>query len=125
MEFIIEQQAQFSADIQMLKEAQIRTLAQSEASQAQIEALQSHISALTTHVGALAETQIDLRTQTGALAEMQIQTEVRFGRVEDAVVRIVEVVGQVAGAQAKTDERMNAFINVVERYITGPGNGKK
>jgi hypothetical protein len=110
MEFIIEQQAQFSADIQMLKEAQIRTLAQSEASQAQIEALQSHISALTTHVGALAETQIDLQTQTGAL---------------DAVVRIVEVVGQVAGAQAKTDERMNAFINVVERYITGPGNGKK
>jgi hypothetical protein len=118
MEFIIEQQAQFSADIQMLKEAQIRTLAQIEASQAQI-------SALTAHFGALAETQIDLQTQTGALAEMQIKTEVRLGRVEDAVLKIVDVVGQVANAQAKTDERLSGFINVVERYITGPGNWKK
>jgi hypothetical protein len=96
MEFIIEQQAQFSADIQQLKEVQIR-----------------------------AQEQIDI------LRETQFQAEARVSRIEDAIVRLVNLVERVADAQAhladaqaQTDERLNVFINVVERYINEGRNGK-
>jgi hypothetical protein len=89
IEFIIEQQAQFSVDIQQLKETQIR-----------------------------AQEQID------TLREAQVQAEVRASRVEEAIIRLVNVVERLADAQTQTDERLNVFINVVERYMSEGRNGK-
>jgi predicted KAP-like P-loop ATPase len=90
IEFIIEQQAQFSADIQQLKETQIR-----------------------------AQEQID------TLREAQVQAEARASRVEEAIIRLVNVVERLADAQTQTDERLNVFINVVERYMSEGRNGKE
>src|ERR687884_443459 len=96
MEFIVEQQAQFAVNIEQLREA-------------------------------------------------QSNAEARLGRLEGAVVAVVDVVGrlsqildrltlgleqtnnnvaQLAEAQARTDERLNAFITVVERYISEGRDGK-
>ena len=96
MDFIIEQQAQFSADIQQLKEAQMRT-------QAQIDGLKETIDGLT---------------------ETQVMAEARASRMEDAIVSLVNVAERLADAQAQTDERLNVFIGVVERYISQGRNGQ-
>jgi septal ring factor EnvC (AmiA/AmiB activator) len=93
MEFIVEQQAQFTVDIQELKEQQA-------------ELTRKHndlTDALTTVVGMI-----------GRLAEAQ-------ERQTEAQQRTDEQLSELTSKQAETDDRLNALIGVVERYFSGNG----
>ena len=90
MEFIVEQQAQFAADIQQLKETQ-----EAEAKLWR-ERHNDLTDALTTIVGIV-----------GKLAGAQERTD--------------EQLSELTNKQAETDDRLNVFVNVVERYISGNG----
>jgi hypothetical protein len=67
---------------------------------------------------------IRAQEQIDTLRETQVQAEARASRVEEAIVRLVNVVERLADAQGQTDERLNVFINVVERYMSEGRNGK-
>ncbi len=89
MEFISEQQAKFTIDIQKLQETQ-----------AELTKKHNHLTeALTTVVGMV-------------------------GRLEKSQERTDEKLGELADAQRETGERLNVFINVVERSIEGRRNGR-
>lgn len=99
MEFIIEHQAQFSADIERLKELH----AQAEIRMARTENIIVRLYQDTSaKFNALADSQM-------RLVEAQAQTDVRFNALIET--------------QAQTDERLNTLINVVERYISEGRNG--
>ena|SRR5712692_7283254 len=92
MEFIVEHQAQFSADIQQLKQTQ-----EAEAKLWR-EKHNDLTDALTTIVG-----------MVGKLAEAQQRTD--------------EQISELTNKQAETDDRLNVFVTVVERYINEHRNG--
>ena len=46
-------------------------------------------------------------------------------RSRPAVLRIADLVEDLTEAQKGTDNRLNALINVVEKYITGTDGGRK
>jgi allophanate hydrolase subunit 1 len=93
--FIVEHQAQFAADIQQLKEAQVIT----EQKLQQFADIQLGQAKLQTQ---LTEATLANTIMLGQLTKTQQQTNEKL---------------------AETDERLNIFINVVERHITG-SNGK-
>ncbi|HEX8853443.1 MAG TPA: hypothetical protein VF754_08150 [Pyrinomonadaceae bacterium] len=95
MEFIIRQQASFAANIGKLTES----MGQADARMSRLErafvGLFNVVTETATAQKTLTEKVIDLSTQVVELKE----------------------------SQAHTDERLNAFINVVERYISERRNG--
>ena len=96
MEFILEQQARFAVNMELLSEAQQRTearLAEVATAQAQMARSQTHMNEV---VAVMAEAQ-------ERMAEAQERTDRKM---------------------AETDERLNTLINVVERYISEGRNGK-
>lgn len=105
IEFIIDQQAQFTADIQVLREVQAVQAADSRL-------LKDAVMTIVGLVGKLAEAQE--RTEA-RLIESQTRTETRFAELAEAQTRTDEKVAKVA-------ESLNIFINVVERHISGNGN---
>ena len=84
------------------------------------------------------EQQAQFAVNIEQLREAQRDSEARLGRLGGAVVAVVDIVGRLtqglertdrnvallAEAQLRTDERLNAFITVVERYISRGRNGK-
>jgi hypothetical protein len=103
MEFIIEQQAQFAVDIQLLRESQ------AELVKTQAEIIKSH----------------------SEMIKAQERGEDRMTRMEDVVLRlagvvekVVEVQGQTMKTVTETDERLNNLITIVERFISESRNGK-
>lgn len=90
MEFIVEQQAQFAADIQAMREVQ------AEESKLRNQEYQRLSGAL---IGV-----IDI---VGSLTRAQQRTE--------------ESIKLLTEAGARTDERLNNLISVVERHISGNG----
>jgi hypothetical protein len=101
VEFIIEQQAQFAADIEVMREVQREDAKQ----------LRNLSDAVITVVGLV-----------GGLAESQQRTDARVAELAEAQTRTDASLKELAEAQARTDERLNIFINVVEKYISGNGN---
>ena len=98
IEFIIEQQAQFSSDIQVLREIQA-------SDSKMLKEQYRHLSDAVVAVVGL----------VGKIAEAQERTDVR---VSELAVKVSEL----ADAQARSEERLNVFINVVERYINKNGH---
>jgi AcrR family transcriptional regulator len=95
VEFIIRQQAQFTSDMQQLRESQANSERRWERTEESVRALL-----------AIAQSHED---ETNALRESQ-------ARLTEAQVR-------TSSQMAETDERLNALINVVERHITEGRNG--
>ena len=104
LEFIIEQQAQFVADIQSLREVQAADSAFMR------ESYRSLTGAVTTIV--------DL---VGKLAQAQERTDAKLAELAS---RTDANIAELAETQARTDERLNIFINIVERYISRNGGNK-
>ncbi len=86
MEFIVDQQAKFAADIEIMREVQE------------------------------ADAKL-LKERMNVLQEL-------YHNLSDAVITVVGLVGSLTQAQARTDERLSIFINVVERYISGNGGSQ-
>ena len=102
IEFIIEQQAQFATDLQSLREVQAADSAFMR------ESYHTLTGAVTTIVNLV-----------GKLAEAQERTEKRVAELAEALAR-------TDARLAQTDERLNIFIDVVEKYISrNGGNGSK
>jgi chromosome segregation ATPase len=97
MQFIVEQQAQFTVDIQQLNEAQ-----------AELTTKHNHLTeALTTVVG-----------MVGKLTQAQNRTDDKLAQAQD---RTDEKLLELTNKQAETDDRLNTLIGVVERYFSGNG----
>ncbi|HEU4594529.1 MAG TPA: hypothetical protein VFS10_05115 [Pyrinomonadaceae bacterium] len=95
IEFIIRQQAQFTSDMQQLRESQANSERRWERTEESVRALL-----------AIAQSHED---ETNALRESQ--------------ARLTEAQARTSNQMAETDERLNALINVVERHITEGRNG--
>lgn len=97
MEFIVEQQAKNTVNIEKLQEAQ-----------AELTAKHDHLTeALTTVVGMI-----------GRLAQAQ-------ERQSEVQQHTDEQLSELTNKQAETDDRLNILIGVVERYFSGNGQRPK
>lgn len=102
IEFIIEQQAQFASDIQVVREVQ--------ATDAKLLKEQHRN---------LSDAVVALMGMVGRVAEAQERGDRRASE-------LAERVSELADAQARTEEHLNIFINVVEKYISrNGGNGSE
>jgi len=101
MEFILQQQAQFTTDMLRMSEEHARFAA---------EARQNF--------GRLGEAVIAITGILGRLGDAQERTERKVAELAAAQTALAQ-------AQARTDERLNTFIAVVERYIGEHRNGKE
>ena len=106
MEFILNQQAQFAADIGQLKDLHNQ--------QSQI------VTRLNDVVTRLATVTLEgfktIESKMAALVDAQIRTEENVSILSERMTTLTE-------AQAHTDDRLNALINVVERHISEGHNG--
>jgi hypothetical protein len=100
MEFIVEQQAKFAADIEIMREVQA----------ADAKRLGDGLIGVIDIVGHLARYQMRTEDSVNLLAQAQTRTEERLN--------------ELAQSQARTDDRLNVFINVVERFISGNGGAE-
>jgi hypothetical protein len=97
MEFIIEHQAKFTADIEIIREIQA---ADAKLFREQDRRLSNAFIGLVEIVGNLTQAQTNADVRINLLTEAQTRTE-------DNIKRLIE--------------RLNIFVNVVERYISGNG----
>jgi predicted nucleic acid-binding Zn-ribbon protein len=100
IEFIIEHQAQFTSDIQQLREVQATT-----------ENLLGRLAAVT------AAGFKELNEKVSALVDSQIQTQ-------DSLVKLAEAQARTDAKLSETDERMSNLITVFEHYLSEGRNGK-
>jgi hypothetical protein len=104
MEFIIEQQAKFAADIEITREIQAQD---AKLFKEQDRKLSDAFIGLVDIVGYLT------RAQTGADARINLLAEAQT-RTDESIKRLTE-------AGERTDARLNVLINVVDRHISGNG----
>ncbi len=107
MEFIVEQQAKFASDMEIMREARAADAKQFR------NQLRELSSAVITVVGIV-----------GNLSEAQGGADARINRLVEAQTRTDEEINRLTRAQSRTDERLNIFINVVERFISGNGGAE-
>ncbi|HEX8097754.1 MAG TPA: hypothetical protein VF507_06940 [Pyrinomonadaceae bacterium] len=99
MEFIVEQQAQFAANLQKVEERVTR-----------VEDLVSRLAAVTS-VGFK-----ELGEKISALVDAQIRTE-------ESVATVAEKMAQLTEAQAHTDQRLNVIIDIISEGRSGQAQG--
>jgi chromosome segregation ATPase len=104
IQFIIEQQSRFAADMQQMKE-------QFAAEMQRIE------SRFGEQLGKQGEAIIALTGMVGRIAEAHIKTEAKVAELAESQARTNSEMAELAG-------RLNDFILVVERYISEGRNGK-
>jgi hypothetical protein len=93
MEFIVEQQAQFAADIQVMRE---------------VQAQDANL----------------LKEQDRKLSDAVVAVVGMIGNLVQSQTRTDESIKLLIEAQARTEQRLNIFINIVERYISGNGGSE-
>ncbi|HVA64193.1 MAG TPA: hypothetical protein VNF74_10750 [Terriglobales bacterium] len=82
----------------------------------------------------LLKNQAEFDSRLAELASAQTQTERRLERTNEALIAVTGLLGtaadtltqrmdQLATAQTEVAERLNAFIVIVEKYITRNGGG--
>ena len=120
MAFIVEQQAQFASDIQLLQESQ----AQLQESQAQFQEAQARtdrVAAQTAEVvGQMGEVVTRLANVTHAGFT---EVNAKINALVDAQIRTEEHLVRTDKNVASTDESLKTLIAVVDRYLSGR-NGK-
>jgi predicted ATPase len=110
MQFVLEQQAQFVANQQQMSERVSRLETNMEfIVQAQTETAQA-VTQLTQAQAQLTQAQAQLAQEQGRMAQTQTHMN--------------EVVAALFEAQKHTEEKLDAFISVLERYISEDRNGK-
>jgi uncharacterized protein YdaT len=110
MEFILEQQAQFAVNIELLREAQQQT----ESRVAEIATAQAQAARMQTHVNEVVAVMAEAQERMAEAQERMAETQKRMAETQERTDR----------KMAETDDRLNALINVVERYISEGRNGK-
>jgi len=93
IEFIVEQQAQFAADIQVMREVQ--------AQDAKL-----------------------LKKQDRKLSDAVLAVVGMIGNLVQSQTRTDESIKLLIEAQARTEQRLNIFVNIVERYFSGNGGSE-
>jgi hypothetical protein len=106
MEFILEQQSQFSADMQQLGEAQGQTL--------EIVARLAN--------GTL-EGFKDVNAKIDALVDSQIRTDEKFNALADSQMQTDEKINLLVDSQMRTGEDLRNLIAVVDRHLSEGRNG--
>ncbi|MEP7337416.1 MAG: hypothetical protein ABI977_06690 [Acidobacteriota bacterium] len=99
IDFLVQQQAQFSADLQ--------------ASRVEFD---QRMTALDAKLGKLTDAVIGVTAIVGQLVQQQAQMAQKQTELEIALKDLAE-------KHTETHERLNIFINVVERYISERQNG--
>ena len=101
MEFILQQQAQFTADMLQMREEHARFAAETQK-----------------NFGRVGEAVIAITGILGRLGDAQERTERKVAELAMAQER-------TEGKVAELADRLNLFIGVVERYISEHRNGKE
>ena len=128
MHFIVEQQAQFAADIQQLQESQTRT-EQVVAHTAETVALTAETVALTAEtVGQTAETVGQMGHIVTRLANVThvgfTEVNAKINALVDAQIRTEENLTRTDKNLDRTDENLRNLIAVVDRYLRDGRNGQ-
>jgi len=142
MEFVIEQQAQFAADINLMREVQAQD---GNLLKEQYWKLSDAVITVVGLVGKITQAQLRADDRINVLMQAQARTDDRINvlaqtqtrtdeslnllaqaqtRTEEAQRRTDESFNLLAQAQTRTEERLNIFINVVERHISGNGGSE-
>lgn len=100
IEFIVEQQAKFAADLAVTREVQARD------------------SKL------LKDGMLGLIDLIGSLVRVQEAADRKINFLSEAQVRLTEAEIRLTEAQARTEARLNIFINVVERHLSSNGGAQ-
>jgi hypothetical protein len=121
MQFIVQQQAQFTANFQKLDEERAKD-------SARIKHLEESFTILVQLAGnhnermtALDERTIALTERTISLDERMIVLDERMIALTEAQIRTDEQLKETSEQMKETDERLNSLILVVENYIASRG----
>jgi hypothetical protein len=117
MNFIVEQQAQFAADMQRLEESQARTdQVVAEMGEAVTQAV-SQVGEVVTRLANVTHAGFtDVNAKIDALVDAQIRSEERLTRNEEKSVRTDEKI-------ARAEESIQRLSDTVDRYIRERRNG--
>ena len=88
----------------------------------QLEFLAAHQAEFHERDQRLQEEDRRLQEEGRQLQETVQQHSEQIGQLTTALLKTVQVVDRLAEAQLRTDERLSAIINVVERYLS---NGRR
>jgi len=104
MEFIVEQQAKFAADIEIMREIQA----------ADARRLGDGFLSMIDIVGQLTRSQIRTEQTVNTMAQ-------DVSKLTQDVSTLAQDVSTLAQAQAHTEERLTILINIVEQHMGGNG----
>lgn len=128
MEFVIEQQAQFAANMGEMLEVQAQD---GKFLKEQYRELSGAVITVVGLVGSLAKAQALADERINELTQAQAHTDDRINvlvqsqtRTDERINLLTEAQTRLTESQARTDERLNIFINVVERHIRGNGGSE-
>jgi septal ring factor EnvC (AmiA/AmiB activator) len=133
IEFILEQQAQFAADVGQIQEnikhlttAQTNLAVAQSRTEATVDRLAAQVERTEATVGRLAAQVERTEATVGRLATQVERTEATVGRLATQVeinalqqAHINEVIAVIADSQQRTDERLNKLIDIVEEGRNG------
>lgn len=107
-DFILEQQAQFAADIQQLREAQTQT--------EQVVVQTGEIVARLAHV--TLEGFTDVNAKINALVDSQIRTDEKINALADSQKQTNGTINALVESQMHTHDDLRNLIAVVDRHLT-------